>query len=430
MTLRDVLRAAALSALLLLVMAAAGLAALRASVAGADHDAIRAALAAADPRELGVPDTKRRIRGFDAGYFPECAGVAILTREDRWPEPLVAAIRADTVLPDARNEICPEVQAELHGRESGGWFTYARYWHGALILHRLVLSHGDYADLQRAVGVLVVLGLAALFGAVGWRVGVAPALALTACIALLSDAPLGGALPIQATGFAALLLAVAGFAACGAGRSGAAALVAAAASGAALNFFDFLYTPAAFAMLNAWVWLAASRRDARPRGASGGLWVFAASLAGYGAFWALKWAAAFALDPHGDEVFIFGAGEFARWGPATGGTAPLEAIAAVTAQTFDAGWKLAAAAGLAALTAGLAVLQRAPEHGPMRNLALLLLPLAPAALVIELMAAHTLAHTSFTFRIVPMALGLIAASVLRSRYTAPDARTAAISAAP
>lgn len=426
MTFRDVLRAAALSAVLLAVMAALGLAALRASVAGADHEAIRAALVQADPRVLGVPDTKRRQDGFDAGYFPECAGVAILIREDRWADPLVAAIRADTVLPDARNQICPQVQAELHGRDSGGWFTYARYWHGALMLHRAVLSEGSYADLQRAVGALVWLGLAALLLSAGWRVGMMPALVLTAFVALLSDARMGGELPIQATGFALLLFAASGFAVFGAGRSGAAALVAAAVSGAVLNFFDFLYTPAAFAMLNAWLWIAAGRRDPAPRRASGALWVFAASLAGYGAFWALKWAAAFALNPDGQQVFIFNVGEFTRWGPATGGTAPLEAIATVVGQTFDSGWKLAVGAGLAALTAALAILQR----GRVRHLALFLLPLLPAALAIELMAAHTIAHASFTFRIVPIALGVMAASLLRSLYTAPEARNAAISDAP
>ena len=423
MTFRDIWRAALFGALILGALAGLALGALTHSVGSADHDAIRRALVAADPQDLGVPLLKRQVRGFEAGYFPDCAGLAILTREDRWPDPAIAAVRADTILPNGIEEMCDRLLAELNGGDDGTWFTYARYWHGALLLHRAVLSGGRYDDLQTAAAVLVGLAFAMLFAGVAWRVGVVPALLLTASVALLTDARTVVDLPVQAVGFAAMLMAVGGFAVIGAGRGGARALLAAALSGAVLNFFDFLYTPAAFAMLNAWVWLAATRTDGKPRSWFDALLIFGASLGGYAAFWAMKWAIAFGFDTTGTQIFIFGANEFTRWGPATGATWPLEASAMAIGWTFDVWWK--AATALALMAAAL-VLRRMHGGAAVQRVALLLVPVIPAVLVIEIMAAHTVNHLGFTFRIVPAVLAIIAASLVL-RYTAPEARKAAIS---
>ncbi|MFT3809246.1 MAG: hypothetical protein QM698_04960 [Micropepsaceae bacterium] len=425
MTFRDIWRAALIGALLLGALAALALGALTWSVGHADHDAIRRALAAAEPQELGVPLLKRPVRGFEAGYFPDCAGLAILTREDRWPDPAIAAVRADTILPDGIEEMCRRLQVELTGGDDGKWFTYARYWHGALLLHRAVLSGGSYADLQRAAAAVVGLALVVLLAGAAWRVGAAPGLLLVLSLALLTDARTVIDLPVQAVGFAAMLMAVAGFAAFGAGRTGIWALVAAALSGAALNFFDFLYTPAAFAMLNAWVWLAAVRTDGKPRSWFDAALIFGASLGGYAAFWALKWAIAFGFDPSGQQIFIFGANEFTRWGPATGATWPLKASGLAVAATFDMWWKGATAL---VLIAAALVLRRMRGGAGWPRVLLLLVPVLPALLVIEVMAAHTINHLGFTFRIVPAVLAILAAS-LALRYTAPEARKAAISAA-
>ena len=413
--------------MILLALAAAGFGFIVWTIAAADHDAIRAALIAAPEADLGVPDLERRIDGFAQGYFPECAGLAILAREDVWPSPAYAAVRADTILPNGNAEMCVRLQRALRGADDGTWFTYARYWHGSLTLHRLVLSAYDYATLKAVTGALLV-GMGLLMGlALAWRVSPAAALAVTFAALALTDARAVAGLPVQGTGFAALFLAVALFAATGARRTGRAALVAAAVSGGVLNFFDFLYTPAAFAMLNAWVWLAAARPDEPPRSAKDGLHVFAASLAGYGAFWALKWAIAGATDPTFHEIFVFGSNEFTRWGPGNSGYFPFAATLAVVAQAFDAWWKggLAAAIVLAAFAAARA-------RGPIdaARLAVLLSPVLPALLVIEAMAGHTMAHAVFTFRLVPLAIGLGAASlIVAARQTMPAARKAAISAA-
>ncbi len=425
MTFRDLWRAALIGAVILCALAALALGALGLSVGGADHAAIRKALVEAPPQELGVPLLKRPVRGFEAGYFPDCAGLAILSREDRWRNAYVAAVRADTILPNGIEEMCRRLQAELNGGDAGTWFTYARYWHGALLLHRAVLSGGSYADLQMAATVIVALALVLLFAVVAWRLGVGPALFLTLSLALLTDARTVVDLPVQAVGFAAMLAAVAGFAVFGAGRTGVWALVAAAVSGAALNFFDFLYTPAAFAMLNAWLWLAAAEREGAPRRVLDALFVFGASLGGYAAFWALKWAIAFGFDPSGTQIFIFGANEFTRWGPATGATWPLKASGMAVAATFDVWWKIATAA---ALMGAALVLRRMQGGTAASRVLLLLVPVLPALLVIEVMAAHTINHLGFTFRIVPAVLAIFAASLVL-RYTAPEARKAAISPA-
>ena len=426
MTIRTVFAAALASAVLLLVLAAAGFGLLVWSIEQADHAAIRRALLNAPAEDLGVPIIRARIAGFEEGYFPDCAGASILLREDRWANADEAAIRADAILPTIDGDQCIRLNAELHGGDTGLWFTYARYWHGALVLHRIVLSVVDYPTLQVAAGVLLIIAVFAFAGALMRRVGLAPALAVTAALVLLTDIRAVPVIPLQATGFAALILAVAGFAAFAAGRGAFVALVGAAVSGAVLNYFDFLYSPAAFAMLNAWIWLAAQRPPDGPRGAFGGLMIFAASLGGYGLFWALKWAIAFGFNPDGTEIFIFGTGEFTRWGPGNAGYFPLEATIAVLGRMFDAWWKGALALGLVAVTLGWAMLGRTQTEA--RPLWLLLTPILPAVVVLEALAAHTMAHTAFTFRTAPLALGIACASLLIARrQSAPDARKAAIS---
>ena len=184
--------------MILLALAAAGLGFIVWTIAAADHDAMRAALIAAPEADLGVPDLERRIDGFAQGYFPECAGLAILAREDVWPSPAYAAVRADTILPNGNAEMCVRLQRALRGADDGTWFTYARYWHGSLTLHRLVLSAYDYATLKAVTGALLA-GLGLMMGlALAWRVSPAAALAVTLAALVLTDARAVAGLPVQA----------------------------------------------------------------------------------------------------------------------------------------------------------------------------------------------------------------------------------------
>ncbi len=434
MTFRDVFSAAALAAVFLVVLAVAGLAALRASVGSADHAAIRAALVAAPDADLGLPKLLVVEDGFRVNRYSECVGLSILLRESDWlamadVDPVLPAIRADAILPDGTGTMCLRLNDALADEGNVTWFTYARYWHGSLMLHRAVLSGGDYATLKLVAKLLLAGAALALLMALSARFGIVPALALVAPPAFLTDARVIGELPLQATCMTAMVLAMAGFVAFGARRRGMGALLAAALAGGALNFFDFLYNPSSFAMICAWSWLAAGAVENEKRPLGGALLVFLAALGGYGGMWALKWVAAFAADPSGTQIFVFGVGEFTRWGPVT---APLAATVKVWSSALDAGWKIAVGAGLVGLGFAAALARGAAMRGGVWPAALrLMTPILPAYAVIELMSGHTTAHPEFTFRIVPWTIAIVLASLaVAARDTAPAGPHAALSPAP
>jgi hypothetical protein len=436
MTFRTLLRAAAIAALVLLALAAAGFLAVRESARTSDHPAMRAAMLQAAPADLGRPVLKGSTAGFQVNYYSECVGLSILIHERVWTdhgEPGAAAVRADAILPDGTGTMCIRLKQALDEEMSVNWFTYARYWHGSLILHRLVLSAADYPALMAVATVVLALCGVALFAGLIWLLPWPAALAIAASAAFLTDARAIVGLPLQATCMAAFLLAAALFVAFGARRTGAAALVWAAGCGALLNFFDFLYNPSTFAMLCAWTWLAAGFMRGQARPAWQGLLVFLAALGGYGAFWSLKWAIAYAFWLDGEPMYIFQVGDFTRWGPAASEDyLPGRAILAVFGAAFDTWWKLAVAGLIAALALGTVWLRRLSiGTNILQRYLVLMSPVLPAFAVIEAMAGHTMAHTEFTFRIVPWTLGLaLAGAIVAARQIAPEARNATISAEP
>lgn len=443
MTFRTLLRAALISALLLLALGGAAYVALRESARTADHPAIRANLLAAAPSDLGRPVLRGRKDGFRVNYYSECVGLSMMLHERVWTdhgEPGTAALRADAILPDGTGTMCIRLKQALDEEMSVPWFTYARYWHGSLMLHRAVLSAHDYGALIGWAAMLMAAAGLALLAALLWLAPWPAGLAIGAMVLFLTDArALAGGLPLQATCMTAFLASAAAFMAFGARRSGAGALVAAAVCGAALNFFDFLYNPSTFAMLCAWSWLAAGQMRGEARRARDGLLVFLAAMGGYGGFWMLKWALAYAFWLGGEQLFIFGANEFTRWGPgADAAYWPGRATLDVVAAAFDSWWKpaIAAAVALTALAVGGVQARLKPRSGDASpafsaRYLVLLSPVLPAFAVIEAMAGHSMAHTEFTFRIVPWTLGLVIASAfVAARQTIPAARSAAISSAP
>ena len=174
MRLSDIVSAAWRLALILPLLAAGAFAVLAWSTAQADHRAIAAAIKAAPPVELGVPAIDQYRRGFREGFFPECAGLSLLLREDA-AAPAASAIRSETILPPPDTTICRELLRAFADADAVTWFTYARYWHGSLLLHRAVLSFGSYALLQAVAAVLVGAGLVLLFAALARTAGVLPA---------------------------------------------------------------------------------------------------------------------------------------------------------------------------------------------------------------------------------------------------------------
>ncbi len=407
MTFQRILGAAAIAAVLLVVLAALGFGLIVRSIDVADHAAIRQAIMDAPSQERGAPELEPYVGAFREGFFPECVALSILVREVGWESPVDAAIRSDAILPPPGVSICDELPKSVMDQNSVGWFSYARYWHGALIVSRAVLSAYDYESLQHLAFALVWASLAALAGATAWRISPSGGLALGAILCALTDAASIGRLPVQAIGMASLFALAAVYVAWPARWRGAATLAAAAALGGVYNFFDFLCNPAVFAALCGWAWLASGAAMGERRPWWGGLLVFCAALGGYGGFWALKWAIATVYALNGGEVYLFTSNEFTRWNAtALEGWTPGVALAAVIAASVDAAWKLAAV--LVALGAALALWGRALKDARFWTL---LIPLLPAALVLEAMARHTLLHATFTFRLVPVALALVVASL-------------------
>lgn len=431
MTFRDVLTALGAAVLILPLMAAIALGLLVHSATTADHAAIAQALGAAAKADLGLPTIDQRRNGFVEGYFSDCIGASLMLREASAPSPLAAVIRSETILPSPDRTVCAELQLVLEGKgENTAWFTYARYWHGSLLLHRAVLSGGDHARLLSISASLVGATLLLLFGALAWRVGWLPALVVTAAMALLSDTVAVGGVPMLAVSVAALFACAAAFAVVGARLDGPGALIAAGVAGAAYNFFDFLCNPECLAMLCAWTWAARGVVQGRRRPLLDIALVFAAVLAGYGAFWAVKWVIAAFHAIGGSELYLFSVGDVDRWGPSHGAWAPVQAVGAILAQTFDAWWKAGIALALVAATVLAVRLRGRPMPDMARSSATLALPIVLGWLVIEAIAGHTLAHPAITFRIVPLSLGMILASALILSQIAPLSRKAAISPAP
>jgi hypothetical protein len=424
MKFQDLLRAALIGVPILIVLAAGAFWLTVSSIAASDPWGIKAAIMQADPADLGMPELERRVLDFHQGYFPECVGLTILLREPSWPA-ADAAVRADAVLPPAGTTICQDLQNAISDPESVNWFTYARYWHGALTLHRAVLSDHSYATLQWIAHALVAAALLGLAAAIAWRLGVWPALAVALVLAGLSDAAAVGSLPILAVSLAALFASAAAFLLVAPGLPVMWVLVAAGTAGALYNFFDFLCNPETLAALCAWAWMADRVRRGERADVLAGLAISAAVIGGYAGFWAMKWAIAVIYDLSGGDVYILNAGEFTRWGgPAVAAWFPGAAMQSIIAAAADAWWKvLAIVAVLAAVLAAGGRLLARPSFW------LMLTPLVFAVALLEAKGGHTMAHTAITFRFVPVALALMLASALIIRdQMISESRKASISA--
>ena len=425
MTLRDLPRAVLIGVPVLILLAAAAFWLTVSTIRATDTWALKAAIMQADPADLGMPGLERRVMGFHEGFFPECVGLTILLREPSWPDAEDSAVRADAVMPAQGRTVCQDLQKVIEDQDSVSWFTYARYWHGALNLHRVVLSQASYATLQQITRGLIAAALLALTGALAWRFGVWPGLAAGLVLMVLTDAIAIGALPILGVSVAALFGCAAAFVALAPGWRPVWVLVAAGLAGAVYNFFDFLCNPETLACLCAWAWMAARVK----RGERAGVWpmlaIFAAVIGGYVGFWAMKWAVAVIYDLTGGDIYIFNAGEFTRWsGPAVGAWFPGAAMLAIIGAAADTWWKILSIAAVLAgtLAAGGRALHR-PAYWVMLS------PLLVAMLLLEAKGGHTMAHTAITFRFVPVALALMLASALiMRRQMISESRNVSISA--
>ena len=138
-------------AMILLALAAAGFGFIVWTIAAADHDAMRAALIAA-PRPIsacpiwsGASTASRRAISPNARAWrssrARMSGRARLCRGARRHDPAERQCR--DVRPPATGAARRRRRDMVH---------HARYWHGSLTLHRLVLSAYDYATLKAVTG--------------------------------------------------------------------------------------------------------------------------------------------------------------------------------------------------------------------------------------------------------------------------------------
>ncbi len=415
----DLFAAARRSALWLLAFAALGIALHVASQRLSDAPRVSAEVRAAVAAGVFPADD-----GAGATHFSECMSLSILLGEETRGGPWERLV-ADAILWRAPEPICATLARAAQDPASVRWFSYARYWHGNLVPHRIALAYVDYASFVRGIGyafwAAVAIYALSLWSATNW----ATAAILIGLALPFSDAALVATLPTHAISMAALFLGAALVTLrAKSGAAPASLAVTAFCAGAAYNYFDFLYNPALLAGLCAFGAAVAGPARFRPA-----LWAaslaFAAALAGYGAMWIVKWIVVIPVEIatiRGLTVFEL-SGHMGRW--SAGGeraSAFGDAVRTVFGVAYDAPWK-AGAIGLAAAAAAAFAWRRLAIGG----FVLAAIPALLAVAVLEALSGHTLAHGPFTFRTIPfMAAATIAGWVWYAmRKTAPKPAPAA-----
>lgn len=333
-------------------------------------------------------------------------------------------------------EAVDKIEALQSGAEVVGW-NYARYWHGYVALTRPVLALAGVEPLHALVTLFFVTALLFLTYAGSLRWGW-PAVAVLVTPVLASS----NLLTTPAHAFTHALSWCVIFAATGAttvvtARWGWRIGLGAVALGAALfNYIDLLTTPASAWSLAVFACVAtaltggASLREATKALLASGAtwpaayavtwcakWVFAAAALGLGFFREVDQVARFRLAGEGDGVSL-------AWGAST--QANVLAWWGTVATS-----RLVLPAAVAVVAICLTLIIRRGRRADVGRFALLS---APAWLVIawfEVFKNHSQVHAFFTYRSVPLALGiLMAAGVLAVRLiAAPGKQEAAGSTA-
>ena len=351
------------------------------------------------------------IGGFHDGYT-ECVslGVGLGTP----PEPMGLLPRAIWAPRIGACEQAPEqVTAIAEGQEVRA-DSYVRYWNGSAPLVRPVVAVAGVTGLRIVVG-LLLLGTAVLAAlAVGRRLGwsVTASLALPAALATNAAVTPVGSLT-HAISLSAVLAGVAAVAV-GSDRGGWRGAAVAAAGGAALFVYvDLLTTPAIPWALAAFVAGAVGLERhgttaalVRHGAAAGLAWPIA-----YAVTWSARWGIAAAV--HGDEVLASVAAQ-SRFRLSGAHDGVVQQLGAATRANVD--WWIGRTAtapvvlALALLVcAGALVLvaRRRGEAGtPLGQVALLAAPALVVPAWYELLSNHSQIHAFFTYRSVPVAVGI------------------------
>lgn len=377
---------------------------------------------AADAGELGPDVVPDGIGGLQDKYT-ECLalGAQLGAPADRT---LIARSLYSAQLGESawQEDECEKTIAAVRAHEAGndvtGW-SYARYWHGYTPLTRPVLALGGVAALRALVTLLFVLALAvAVLGLVtrlGWAVTAAlllPVLGSTNVLstpALALTHALSWCVIFAGTGAVALVT----------GRWGWRAAIAAAALGSAVfNYIDLLTTPAA-----PWAWWTfaaaatvtvsgAPRRETfRTLLAVGAAWP-----AAYALTWVTKWLlVVVALD----HDFLGQVGEVAQYRISGSAERVSRWWGASTLDNVAYWWQTVATSHLvlpgAVLVVGVCLrrlLRRDAATGAFTTFLILSLPSLLVVAWYEVLRNHSQIHDLFTYRSVPVAVGVVVAAAI------------------
>jgi hypothetical protein len=403
---RVLARLAGRAALIVAGGAAAGLLLLVVADSLVPMGAVRQALVGAAGRgELGDRLDRDRTMGFAPSQFSECIALSVAASDVRGTP--VFSLRSRAVLWRPGTNICDAAVAAAADPSAARWFDYSRYWHGYRVALFPLAAAAGLRPAGAILGIIALAAAAALFitliptaGAVATGVAFLVVLGLT-------DLPLAYVTPTHAISLTVLFGGAAVYFGVQKTLSWEARLTWAFALGCGYNYFDFFYNPGAFAMLLGGIAVLAAARQAEdplavlPLATA----IAIATLAGYGLFWAAKWAISAPLYVYAGADFPILPGDFSRW--AAGGAGPyvpLGALAHLVGLSTNEPVKLLI---FIAALAFLAVALAQGRRRTLRALAAMAGPLVVGAATVEAASAHSIAHAAFTFRIVPLALALL-----------------------
>lgn len=389
-------------------------------------------------QRFGDAEGMERIGPHRVSHFSECIGLSTAIAPPA-EKPLAFTLQSPALLWQAPKSVCQSLGDQLGGSEQPH-FAYSRYWHGYRLVTEPFLSFFSYESLQLWESIFLYLCaflvlapfLPPVFRGQASTGRIAMLAAVVALGVTMTDLTMLALTPTHTVSFAVLLLCWA----VALKKRGPVEFYAFApwafAMGAIYNFFDFLYNPDLLAYVVGWSFLLrAVLAERRPLGTAllQAVLVQGATIAGYIAMWAVKWA----LVLIGGQVFgeqtSVPTQDFTRWfGGGDGVYIPFKAIYEVVLESTTmllGGWPLAACA-LAILAILALAVRNGTAGGVLAVMALALFPL----LVLELKANHTIQHAPFTFRFIPVALILTmaGAAAMLGRKTTVFTRVAAGSA--
>jgi hypothetical protein len=375
---------------LVLLMAVLGFAAHLAAESVARPEAIRTnILDGFSQRLVGDGSIATDLLGTRQTHFSECIAFSILANS-QVEGGFSRIIRMESNYWTPPQTICSTFLEAALDPARKQWFSYARYWHGYLILHKPILSYLDYRSFLKIINALFVIVLVVFALVISTRFGLLPVLALLTVFLLLSPGLWSWFNPTVAISFSTLLLGCTYFSRFGPEQGMRDAVGAATVAGVAFNFFDFLYFPALLAAMICWLATIHQVRsrstpiDWRP------LVLALISIAAYLGMWMLKWWISFTwsfLEP----VQLPNTGDFSRWILGGGDTyVPFAATTIVvervfrTPLTWTVAWIVAAGVLVFAIRFRASFLQYICRTS--------IPPAVLAFLILEGMARHSVAH--------------------------------------